>query len=252
MKIQLHATIQQNKKITGHLKNAIRIDNEACDKARAEGYTAGHAAGYGKGQADGIEQGKQAEYDRFWDAYQQSGNRTDFQYAYGGIGWTDETYKPKYIDRPVIGEGMFYKSSVTALAVDTSQCTSLGYFLRNNTAIKAIALIDAQKAGDLYWTFGGCTSLESLGIILAESNMYTNAFYNLPALKHMTVEGTIAKSINFQWSNLLTNASVQSVIDHLKDLTGAATQTLTLHADVKAKITDAQKSSITAKNWTLT
>jgi endonuclease I len=47
------------------------------------------------------------------------------------------------------------------------------------------------------------------------------------------------------------NDSVQSIVDALKDLTGATAQTLTFHADVGGKLTDAQKATITAKNWTL-
>ena len=242
----LTAQLLPEKQLTGTIER---------DTGYADGYEAGKVAGreegYEAGKAAGHEEGQQAEYDRFWDAYQQSGNRTNFQYAYGGVGWTDETYKPKHIDRPIIGEGMFYKSSITTLAVDTSRCTSLAYFLRDNTTIKTIPLIDAQKAGDLYWTFGSCTSLESLRIILAEDNSYGNAFYNCLALKNMTVEGTIAKAINFQWSNQLTDTSVQSIIDHLKDLTGATAQTLKFHADVKARLTADQIAAITAKNWTL-
>ena len=34
-------------------------------------------------------------------------------------------------------------------------------------------------------------------------------------------------------------------------LTGSTAQTLSLHADVGAKLTDAQKAAASAKNWTL-
>ena len=62
--------------------------------------------------------------------------------------------------------------------------------------------------------------------------------------------GTIEASINIS-SEKLIDASVQSVIDGLADLTGQTTQKLTLKSAVCAKLTDTQKATITAKNWTL-
>jgi hypothetical protein len=44
---------------------------------------------------------------------------------------------------------------------------------------------------------------------------------------------------------------MQSIIDHLKDLTGQTPQKLTFHATAGGKLTDVQKAAITAKNWTL-
>lgn len=62
---------------------------------------------------------------------------------------------------------------------------------------------------------------------------------------------TIKISISFADSPKLSDTSIQSIIDGLADLTGGTAQTLTLHKDVGAKLTDAQKATITAKNWTL-
>lgn len=65
------------------------------------------------------------------------------------------------------------------------------------------------------------------------------------------VAGSIAKSIPFSFASKLDDVSIQSIIDGLADLTGGTAQTLTFHATVGAKLTDAQKATITAKNWTL-
>lgn len=43
-----------------------------------------------------IEQGRQEEWSEFWDDYQDNGNRTDYQLAFRGIGWTSKNFKPKY------------------------------------------------------------------------------------------------------------------------------------------------------------
>ena len=57
-----------------------------------------------------------------------------------------------------------------------------------------------------------------------------------------------------KWSNNITSAvlsaeSIQSIIDGLATVETA--QTLTLHADVKAKLTQTQLDTITGKNWNL-
>jgi hypothetical protein len=52
-------------------------------------------------------------------------------------------------------------------------------------------------------------------------------------------------------SSKLSDASIQSIIDGLADLTGQTAKTLTLRTDVGAKLTQAQKDAAAAKNWTL-
>lgn len=62
---------------------------------------------------------------------------------------------------------------------------------------------------------------------------------------------TMKQSLNMSACKSLSNESIQSVIDGLADLTGAGAKTLTFHADVGNKLTQAQKDAISAKNWTL-
>ena len=62
---------------------------------------------------------------------------------------------------------------------------------------------------------------------------------------------TLSKSINLSSCVSLYDDSVQSIIDGLADLTGSTTQTLTLSGTTAAYLTDTQKATITAKNWTL-
>jgi hypothetical protein len=63
------------------------------------------------------------------------------------------------------------------------------------------------------------------------------------------VENTIRFSTSFAHCNLLSDKSVQSIINGLAAV--GTTQTLTLHADVKAKLTQTQLDTITSKNWNL-
>ena len=47
-------------------------------KLAAENMPKVYDSAYNQGFKKGIEQGKQAEYDEFWDAYQDNGNRTSY------------------------------------------------------------------------------------------------------------------------------------------------------------------------------
>ena len=68
----------------------------------------------------------------------------------------------------------------------------------------------------------------------------------LSALENITIEGEIANSISFSYSNKLTHDSLMSVINALAIV--ETTKTLTLHADSKALLTDAEKAIATEKS----
>lgn len=99
-----------------------------------------------------------------------------------------------------------------------------------------------------------CTSCYALRSITGALDMTGNGSSNMwqacYALENISfVPGTIGASLTFKNSSLLTDASIQSVIDGLAEV--ETEQTLTLHAAVGGKLTDAQKAAVTAKNWTL-
>ena len=210
--------------------------------------------------ADGVGQvynaGKQTEYDCFWDAYQDNGNRTNYAYGFSGAGWTDETFKPKY---PICvgdnAESMCSRSAFMEFPVDVdfSQCTNIYYTFAYNGNLVRLPRMDISKVTTATYAFRECKNLEEIAcLVFSEKTSFTtNVFHLCQALKNLTIEGTINTPVSFQHSSKLTNESVQSIIDHLKNLTGTTAKTLTLHADVGAKLTDAQKTTITAKNWTL-
>lgn len=194
--------------------------------------TAEKGDGYENGYNEGLEAGKKAEYDAFWDAFQENGNRRTYNWAFYGSKWVDACFNPKY---DIIIEGAatnsFAQTGITdtKVAVDISNCSNTVGLFSNSVAIKTIRKLKVSEntpiAGDMFsWT---------------------------TELTNITIEGTIGKSITFPNSPKLTTASVDSIINALKDLTGQTALTLTLHATVGAKLTEAQKAAITAKNWTL-
>lgn len=119
-----------------------------------------------------------------------------------------------------------------------SGCTSLVEFNQ-----------DTSKVTSFYHMFDGDTSLETIKTIDGTASQgFSGTFKNCSALKNIEITpGTINWSISFADSPLLSAKSVQSIIDGLATVTSQ--QTLTLHTDVKSKLTDEQKSVIASKNW---
>ena len=190
---------------------------------------------FGYNQSWGIVYGKQAEYDRFWDDFQDYGTRRDYKYAFTGYGWSDRCFKPKYPCGEIVqAVNMFNYCCITYIDVDLdfSEATSFSYAFANSTYLKRIKSVKFNNN-------------------IASANNRASMFTGTKLLEDITINGTINFSISFSECSNLTNASVQSIIDSLVDLTGQTAQTLTFHATVGAKLTDAQKATITAKNWTL-
>lgn len=196
-------------------------------------------AGYEKGKAEGgdtetaynngFDDGKKAEYDEFWDDYQNMGQRNNWMSAFSR--WTNNCYKPKYPFSVCKYMTSMYANSTTI--VDTLQ--------------PIIITEDFQSATTV---FQSCQSLKTIRTIHTLENVtYVNWFNSCKALENITFEGVIGNNISFKDSSLLTHDSLMSIINHLGTVT--TTQTLTLHADSKAKLTDAEKAIATEKGWTI-
>lgn len=223
------------------------------------------------GITEGIEQGKQAEYDAFWDAYQRKGRPTFLGSMFAGAGWRSETFYPKY---NIVSDGygcasMFYmfdyegrtsgkpplnleeRLNELGITIDLTRSFSPATMFQQAN-ISVVPELDFSTFTGMGYIFYGADRVVTIRKLKVNENAsWSNAFTSATALENITFEGVIGKSISFADSPKLTTASVQSIIDHLKDLTGATAQTLTFHATVGGKLTDAQKAAITAKNWTL-
>lgn len=208
-----------------------------------------------------FEAGKQAEYDRFWDAYQQNGNRKNYAYGFSYEGWNDTTFRPKHNIVPTSALYMFNGSGIVDLlgclekggvVIDFSKCTDFRYMIAAGCSIKHFPVIDMSASAGFQDGFRYAGSLESGSLVnVKPKHTWSNAFANCSGLVDISFSGTIGNSISFAQSGKLSDASIQSIIDALGDLTGAATQTLTFHKEVGARLTVEQKALITAKNWTL-
>lgn len=202
----------------------------------------------------------------FWDAFQLGGGRMVYSGAFN-TGWTPDLFRPKYDivaqsaysmfnnflynQDPVSLKQLLVEAGVTLTFPSCSNFSNLF----NSARITEIGELDFHSATvkTCSSVFAGCKYLKTIDKIILPNGQtsFSNWFQSCQVLENITFEGEIGVAISFVNSPLLTNTSVQSIIDHLKDLTGATAQTLTLHATVGAALTEEQKTMITAKNWTL-
>lgn len=220
-------------------------------------YDAGKAAG---GFSDGYEAGQKAEYDRFWNAYQQNGNATDYQYAFAGSRWNAETFKPKYDLKPTNAWRMFYYATYNGdlqqlldnagVKLDTSNTTNFKEMFYW-TYLTRIGVIDMRKATDttscFQWT-DGCVTIDK--VIVSATTPFNNTFANCKKLANLFIEGPIGQN-GFDVADCpLTHDSLMSIINALEKMT-SGTWTVTLGSSNLAKLTDAEKAIATGKGWTL-
>lgn len=222
-----------------------------------------YQSGYDSGLATGKAEGKKEEYDTFWDTYQNNGKRRDYVSAFRGSMWNNNIFKPKYDIRPVgslNAQSMFAQSDIPDLAgvlesqgvvLDVSGTDGIIQMFQS-AEVKHIPALDLRNAtNNNNYAFGSGCSVETIDkLIVSENTVFSNTTFNGDKLENIIFEGTIGVSINFSVCPLSTQ-SVQSIIDHLKDRSGLETQTLTFRSDVGAGLTETQRATITAKNWTL-
>lgn len=163
-------------------------------------------------------------YDTFWDAFQENGNRANYQRGF--YMWPGAAFNPKYGINGTLLEA-FYSSTVTSVEVPI--------------------VVGSNSAQSAFYKCINLVSIESIDITGVTSTQ--NMFYSCTSLEEIRFAGTIETSLSFAQSPNLSVDSVQSILDHLKDLTGATKQTITFNKAMESKVTPTQKQAIFAKNW---
>ncbi|MBQ4109696.1 MAG: hypothetical protein IJC74_02315 [Clostridia bacterium] len=214
-----------------------------------------------------FEAGKKAEYDKFWDAYQYNGKRTQYIYAFSGgngYGWNDDSFYPKYDMQPAHMLGMFSGNVCTNLkqrfeecgiTLDTSNCK---YFKSafENAHTSELPKLNLSKMKDCAYLFSS-SSIKKLDIIFSESTSInsTSAFSIIPYLTDLTIEGVLgSNNFSISGSTQLTHESLMNIVNCLKDYsdyTGTTVYKVTLGTTNLNKLTDEEKAIATEKGWTL-
>lgn len=184
------------------------------------------------GVGEVYEAGKQSEYDRFWDEYQNKGKQMNWgAYAFAGLWWNNMTFNPKYdiITGKGDASGYFMINGVTNLR-DKIDRRGLKLDLTRGTTVIGSFFRQSQSVESPDFDSGNCTRM--VDVFYEATKMHTiprfnmtsctnanNAFYKASALRNITFEGTIPVSISFSYSPL-TVESMKSIITHLKNYAG--------------------------------
>ena len=161
----------------------------------------------------GYEEGKTAEWNAFWDAYQQNGNRRNYAQAFYSVGWDKDAFKPKY-----------------DIVVTGNKVNMFGY--SNIEQIDVVVDVSGATTGHQLFYYSQKLHTVSCLRVAATTPWASSDFAYCYALENITIEGEIGQSIDLHWSEKLTAASVYSIVDHLKqypsDDAEFGTKTLTI------------------------
>lgn len=187
------------------------------------------------------ETGKQSEYDRFWDTFQQNGTRTTYIASFC-CGWTPEIFKPKYPLRPIQAYQMFYNNGGENLLIkdfvefckdnnvilDFSNCVQAAYGLAT-LKTHHFGVLDFSKCTglyDLFYTHGNINGVVTIDeFISSETTVFNaNTFQSATYLTNIKMSGVIACDINFSKNTRLTVESMKSIISCLKNFSGTTNE----------------------------
>lgn len=207
----------------------------------------------------GFEEGKKSQYDEFWDCLLAGGKKI-FNYAFRNADWskTSRGFDPPRAIKPTDAVETFAGvrgiTRLTKEQIDYSVCNVINYGFA--WAVDLIEIEEVYLTPNHVYAFAECYKLEKIGKLIISENVTRivseHPFASDSKLTHITIEGVIPSTISFQWCSLLTHESLMSIINALKDLVGTEkTATITLHANAKGRLTDAEKAIITQKGWTL-
>ncbi len=237
-------------------ENVQKTYDAGYEKGKSEG-------GYDEGYEIGHIEGKQAEYDRFWDAYQDYGNRAAYKNAFNNSGWTNETFKPKY--------DLIITSNSYNMFDDSHISGSLSEILANlgikleftyisyqsggfiNTQFTEINYIVKNCEPTLSAVFRDSSQLHTLKVGTVTPRMkFSNAFNNLPSLENLTIEGEIGQNgFDVSSSPLLSKTSIENVIGCLSNDTSDLAVSFSITAVNKAfETAEGLNDGSTSAEWT--
>jgi hypothetical protein len=233
----------------------IGLVDGAVENARQDGYSegfsrgneAGYNQGYTEGEYVGISKGEKAEYDAFWDTYQNNGKRVDYSYAFAGQGWVNDNFRPKYDIIPTAASHLFSAGRITDLSeliektgvrFGTSKVTSVSYFAQYSSLTK-IPTLDFSSCADLSYLFIYNYNLREIEKVILKSDgsqKFTNYSFGFnESLEEIRFDGTIGQNgLNFQWSTKLSHDSILSIVNALSTTTSGKSVTLSKSAVNKA------------------
>ncbi len=222
------------------------------------------------------EKGKKDEHDKFWDVFQDYGNRRYYSNAFTSITstenfWNEENFNPKY--DIILGESanasdnMFLYTPIKDLEaillrngvkLDTSQTTRLnGCFDRSR--VEKVPSLDASNCTTIIRVFYGANKLIKAGFLnITEGCTFNNAFVSCFNLANLEITGTMGQNgFDVRDCKKLSVASLLSILTALsKDQSIASGKSVTfstVHQSVIEGDADCleQLNLAVAAGWTI-
>lgn len=199
--------------------------------------------------------GKQAEYDAFWDAYQDYGNRTATQGMFMGKGWNAETLKPKYSIKIASAYMMFaycgfdgdlddvFEKRGLTLTFDLDNSPQGYMFLNSN--VKKVGTIDLSRitaTTSVSSMFGSSTINTIRNFIPPQCEM--NASCWNAALVNLGIGDDITHNMNLSRCTKLSKDSITNVVNALSAETSGQTATFS-----KTAVNNAFEGGSTGSEW---
>lgn len=182
----------------------------------------------------GISDGKQAEYDAFWDTFQNYGNPTRYHYAFCDSKWNDTNFKPKY--------DIVLNSKTSNYPFDGSNITEIN------------VNIDTRKNNAWYQIAYGATKLKKIQKIILKddgSQVTQGPFVDAKQLEYVRFEGKIGVTVSMSACPLDLD-SAKNVIEHLMDYSGTdkdMTCKITFSGTTKALLEAEGATSPNGNTW---
>lgn len=183
---------------------------QGIDHVAVASHARGKSMGLEEGYAKGVEEGKQAEYDAFWDAFQEYGNQRSYIYAFAGSNWTDDIYNPKY---PIV----------------VNNVTGANYVFLYSKITDTKVPITITGGAVMTSAFAQMSNCHTIRKITVDETVTvaTGTFVWNSALVNIEFGGTIALgSPSFQHSTKLSKASITSIINALSTASSGLSLTL--------------------------
>ena len=198
--------------------------------------------GYNGGLAEGCAQGRQEQYDEFWDTVQNYGKPTYYEYRF--FAFPSELYNPKYDF--IFDAYNSYSSNSTFRTIKSPD-------LKKNCDFTALTAVG------MYYTFYYATNLVNARTLKINENIkFVRAFDNCTNLEEVRFDGIIGQNgLGFPHSTKLSVESLRSILTALsKDPTQASGKTVTFNTASRAVIEadsecSTQLASAVAAGWTV-
>lgn len=222
--------LRTKNKFVGHDIGVVPVLSELTVEQDGEYEPDEHSVGFKKvtftGRSLGKSEGAQEERTRFWTALQDNGNRTDWDYAFSGSGWTDEIYNP-----------------VSDFKVSTGQ-----YMFRNSLITDTKRVLDLSEGSGV--RIFSASNLVTAYLKVAESTNLGATFANANDLAHLRIEGVLGYSGTSFSACPLDKESLLSIKNALQDNSGSTSaKKIVFGSDNLAKFTKDELDEIAAKGW---